>query len=98
MAETSPRVVPDKTKFVTAAPLQKKLQISREQLISLCHWEALDLGDGVVVSLSPLCADLTTIGHPLTQIASAVTRIADRFDSDSRQFEEMVAKGKNLSA
>ena len=74
MAETSPRVVPDKTKFVTAAPLQKKLQISREQLISLCHWEALD------------------------QIASAVTRIADRFDSDSRQFEEMVAKGKNLSA
>jgi hypothetical protein len=38
------------------------------------------------------------LSSPEQQIANAVTRIADRFDSDSKEFNEMVAKGKNLSA
>jgi hypothetical protein len=34
----------------------------------------------------------------LERIASALERIADRFDSDAKEFNEMVEKGKNLSA
>jgi phosphate uptake regulator len=34
----------------------------------------------------------------LLRIARALERIADRFDSDAKEFNEMVQKGKNLSA
>lgn len=73
-------------------------EAARDVLETLAVTWTRDRANPNIKRMDSTAVGLLACALQLGRAASALERIADRFDSDAKQFSEMVEKGKGLSA